>query len=169
MNVLDKFKNIDTFIFDVDGVLTDNSLLVTEQGELLRSMNIRDGFAIKQAVEQGFRVCIITGGKSEGVVLRLKALGVQQVYKGINDKLNTFKTYVAENNIDPENILYMGDDLPDYEVMRRVGLPTCPADSVPEIIRISQYVSPLNGGKGCARDVIEKVLKLQQKWPGHEH
>ena len=168
MNLLEKFKNIDTFIFDVDGVLTDNSLLVTEQGELLRTMHIRDGYAIKQAVEKGFRICIITGGKSEGVVMRLKALGVQDVYKGINDKLNTFKSYISENNIDPENILYMGDDLPDYEVMRRVGLPTCPADSVPEIIQISQYVSPMNGGKGCARDVIEKVMKLQQKWTAIE-
>ncbi len=168
MNLLEKFKNIDTFIFDVDGVLTDNSLLVTEQGELLRTMHIRDGYAIKQAVEKGFRICIITGGKSEGVVMRLKALGVQDVYKGINDKLNTFKSYISENNIDPENILYMGDDLPDYEVMRRVGLPTCPADSVPEIIQISQYVSPMNGGKGCARDVIEKVMKLQQKWTAFE-
>lgn len=168
MNVLEKFKNIDTFIFDVDGVLTDNSLLVTEQGELLRTMHIRDGYAIKQAVEKGFRICIITGGKSEGVVMRLNALGVQDVYKGINDKLNTFKSYISENNIDPENILYMGDDLPDYEVMRRVGLPTCPADSVPEIIQISQYVSPMNGGKGCARDVIEKVMKLQQKWTAFE-
>jgi 3-deoxy-D-manno-octulosonate 8-phosphate phosphatase (KDO 8-P phosphatase) len=168
MNVLEKFKNIDTFIFDVDGVLTDNSLLVTESGELLRTMNTRDGFAIKYAVEKGFRVCIITGGKSAGVSMRLKALGVQDVFSGINDKLKTFNEYISLNNIDPENILYMGDDLPDHDVMRHVGLSTCPADSAPEIIHIAQYISPLKGGQGCVRDVIEKVLKLQHKWMAFE-
>ncbi len=165
MNQLEKFSEIKTFIFDVDGVLTNNEVLVLEGGELLRRMNIRDGYALKTAVEAGYNVCVITGGKSEGVRKRLNGLGVTDVFMGRSkDKLEAFEEYVHEKDLNPQAILYMGDDLPDYEVMRKVGLPTCPRDAAPEIIDLAEYVSPFSGGAGCARDVIEKVLRLHGNW-----
>jgi len=165
MNQLEKFRDIKTFIFDVDGVLTNNEILILEGGELLRKMNIRDGYALKRAVQQGYNVCVITGGKSEGVRKRLNGLGVTDVFMGRStDKVEAFEEYMYEKDLDSQEILYMGDDLPDYAVMRKVGLPACPRDAAPEIIEISEYVSAFNGGAGCARDVIEKVLRLHEKW-----
>lgn len=165
MNQLEKFSEINTFIFDVDGVLTNNEVLVLEGGELLRKMNIRDGYALKTAVEAGYNVCVITGGKSEGVRKRLNNLGVTDVFMGRSkDKLDAFEEYIYEKDLNPQEILYMGDDLPDYEVMRKVGLPACPRDAAPEIIDLAEYISPFNGGAGCVRDVIEKVLRLHGNW-----
>lgn len=165
MNQLEAFKSIRSFVFDVDGVFTNSQILVTEEGALLRSMSVRDGFAVKNAILEGYPVCIITGGYSEGVVLRLKGLGVRDVFSGVQDKLPVLKSYVEDYNLDLETILYMGDDLPDYEAMRRVGLPTCPRDAVREIQELSRYISPFDGGHGCVRDVIEKVMRLQGTWP----
>ncbi|MEN0004545.1 MAG: HAD-IIIA family hydrolase [Bacteroidota bacterium] len=165
MNQLELFKEVKTFIFDVDGVLTDSSVLVLEEGKLLRKMSIRDGFAIKHAIKSGYRVCIITGGRNEGVKLRLQGLGVQDIYLGASEKLEVFEEYVALYELNPEQILYMGDDLPDYPVLRRVGLAACPQNAAPEILELAQYISPFNGGDGCARDVIEKVLRLRGDWP----
>ncbi len=164
MNYLEKFRDIHTFIFDVDGVLTNSELIILENGRLLRKMNTRDGFALKTAIKEGYRVGIITGGKSSGVVSRLEGLGITDIYKGVEDKLEAFEEYIETYDIDPAGILYMGDDIPDYEVMRRVGLPACPQDAAIEIMNISQYKSPIKGGGGCVRDVIEKVLKLHGKW-----
>ncbi|PHI18432.1 3-deoxy-D-manno-octulosonate 8-phosphate phosphatase [Lewinellaceae bacterium SD302] len=164
MNQLEKFGEVDTLLFDVDGVMTDSSLHVLENGQLLRNMHTRDGYALKAAVKAGLRVCIITGGKSEGVKIRLQNLGVTDIYVGIQDKLETYEEYVDIYELDEGKILYMGDDLPDLAVMRRVGFPVCPADAAPEIKKISQYVSSLNGGHGCVRDVIERVLKLKGDW-----
>lgn len=164
MNLLEKFRDIHTFIFDVDGVMTNSDLIVLENGDLLRTMNVRDGYAIKRAIKAGYRICVITGGISSGVEIRLKSLGISPIYHGINDKLKTFEEFVSSYNIDPAGILYMGDDIPDYETMRLVGLPCCPQDATNEIMEICQYISPKNGGDGCVRDVIEKVLKLHGKW-----
>ena len=164
MNHLERFRHIHTFFFDVDGVLTDNSILILEDGKLLRKMNIRDGYAIKRALGQGFRVCVISGGRSEGVRQRLLNLGVVDVYLGKEDKVETFDGLLDLYELDTEGNSYMGDRLPDYQVMRKVGLPACPADAVPEILEIAQYVSPFRGGDGCVRDVIEKVLRLKGKW-----
>ncbi|MEM9991684.1 MAG: HAD hydrolase family protein [Bacteroidota bacterium] len=164
MNNLEVFKDISTFIFDVDGVMTNSQLLVTEEGQLLRSMNTRDGFALKVAARAGYRVVIITGGTSQGVVKRLQGLGITEIYAGIERKIDTYEQYIKDNKLRNSEILYMGDDLPDYEVMLKVGLPACPADAAPEIKRISNYVSPVDGGKGCVHDVIERVLKLHDKW-----
>jgi 3-deoxy-D-manno-octulosonate 8-phosphate phosphatase (KDO 8-P phosphatase) len=157
-------NQITTFIFDVDGVLTDSSVHVTENGEMLRIMNIRDGFAMKAALECGYNVCIISGGKNEGVRIRLRNLGIHDIHLGSPDKVVTFKEYIELYQIKPENVLYMGDDIPDYHVMQLVGLPTCPQDSSPEIKAISTYISHKNGGKGAVRDVIEQVMKVQGKW-----
>lgn len=160
-------NDITTFIFDVDGVLTDGSVHVTQDGNLLRTMNIRDGYAIKAAVEHGYNVCIISGGSNEGVRIRLKNLGVKEIHLGAPDKVETLHTFLNTHNISPENVLYMGDDIPDYHVMQKVALPVCPQDSAPEIKRISKYISHANGGKGAARDVIEQVMKTQKKWFQH--
>ena len=157
-------NKITTFIFDVDGVLTDCNVLVTTTGELLRSMNVKDGFALKFAVNAGYNVAIISAGTNEGVKLRLESLGVKTVYLAAHDKIIQFEEYIKTNNIKPENILYMGDDVADYPVMKIVGLPTCPQDAIPEIKSISKYISHKKGGEGAARDVIEQVLKVQGKW-----
>ena len=157
-------NDINTFIFDVDGVLTDGSVFVTNEGEILRTMNIRDGYALKAAVESGFNVCIISGGSNEGVRVRLRNLGITDIHLGTPDKVATFKEYTELYNIKPENVLYMGDDIPDYHVMQLVGLPTCPQDASPEIKAISGYISHKNGGKGAVREVIEQVMKVQGKW-----
>jgi 3-deoxy-D-manno-octulosonate 8-phosphate phosphatase (KDO 8-P phosphatase) len=157
-------NDITTFIFDIDGVLTDSSVHVTESGEMLRIMNIRDGFAMKAAIESGYHVCIISGGKNEGVRIRLRNLGITDIHLGSPDKVETFKEYVELYNIKPEQVLYMGDDIPDYHVMQLVGLPTSPQDASPEIKAISKYISHKNGGKGAVREVIEQVMKVQGKW-----
>lgn len=157
-------NHITTFIFDVDGVLTDSNVLVTTTGELLRTMNIKDGFALKFAVSAGYNIAIISAGTNDGVKLRLEGLGIKDVYLGAHDKLSQFKAYLKSNNIKEENILYMGDDIADYPVMKIVGLPSCPQDAVPEIKSISKYISHKEGGKGAVRDVIEQVLKVQGKW-----
>ncbi|WP_026715118.1 KdsC family phosphatase [Flavobacterium daejeonense] len=157
-------NDITTFIFDVDGVLTDGSVFVNNEGEMLRTMNIHDGYAMKAAVESGYNVCIISGGSNEGVRVRLRNLGIKDIHLGTPDKVETFDEYIDLHQIKQENILYMGDDIPDYQVMQIVGLPTCPQDACPEIKGISKYISHKNGGKGAVRDVIEQVMKVQGKW-----
>lgn len=157
-------NDITTFIFDVDGVLTDGTVHVSQTGEMLREMNIRDGFAMKAAVESGYHVCIISGGSNEGVRIRLRNLGITDIHLATPNKVETFKEYIELYNIKPEQVLYMGDDIPDFHVMKLVGLPTCPQDASPEIKAISNYISHKNGGKGAVRDVIEQVMKVQEKW-----
>ena len=157
-------NDITTFVFDVDGVLTDGSVFVNNDGEMLRTMNIRDGYALKAAVESGYNVCIISGGSNEGVRVRLRNLGIKDIYLGTPDKVETFDQYIDINQIQPGQVLYMGDDIPDYHVMQIVGLASCPQDAAPEIKGISKYISHKNGGKGAVRDVIEQVMKVQGKW-----
>ena len=164
MNYLEKFKDIRTFIFDVDGVLTNSELIILESGKLLRKMNVRDGYAIKRAIHKGYHVAIITGGKSAGVVTRLQGLGVEDIHFGIDDKVDAYREIVHTHKLKPIEILYMGDDFPDIEVMQKVGIAACPKDAAHEVIEIADYISPRAGGKGCVRDVIEKVLRLHGKW-----
>lgn len=157
-------NNITTFIFDVDGVLTDSTVHITQSGEMLRTMNIRDGFAMKAAIESGYNVCIISGGNNEGVRIRLKNLGITDIHLAAPNKADTFKEYIELYNINPEHVLYMGDDIPDFHVMKLVGLPTCPQDATQEIKAISKYISHKNGGEGAVREIIEQVMKVQGKW-----
>lgn len=164
MSYKEYLKHITTFIFDIDGVLTDGSIVVNTQGEMFRTMNIKDGYGLKTAVDRGFNVCIISGGSNEGVRVRLQNLGIKDIFLGAHNKTQILEDYLKSHNLKTENILYMGDDLPDYEIMQKVGLPTCPQDAVPEIKAISKYVSHKKGGKGCVREVIEQVLKVQEKW-----
>ncbi len=159
-------EHITTFIFDVDGVLTDGTITVTTSGEMIRTMNIKDGYALKTSVDKGFHVCIISGGTNEGVRKRLEGLGLTDIYLGSHNKIEQLNNYLDKHNIDLKNVLYMGDDIPDFPVMKLVGMPCCPQDAVPEIKAISKYVSHKNGGKGAVRDVIEQVLKVQGKWNG---
>jgi len=168
MNVLAEFKKVTNFIFDVDGVLTDSTVMLLENGLQARRMNIKDGLGLQMAVRNGFGVMIISGSYSEPVVQRLKKLGVEHVHMAVPDKKKFVADYVANHFLSWEEILYMADDLPDLELMKLVGLPCCPADAVPEILELSKYISPVNGGLGCARDVIEKVLKVQDKWIFHQ-
>ena len=160
-------EHITTFIFDVDGVLTDGTILLTSTGEMLRTMHTKDGFAMKTAIDAGFNLCVISGGSNEGVRLRLNRLGVTDIHLGAHNKIDQLNEYMDKHHIKPENVLYMGDDIPDYPVMGLVGLPTCPQDAVPEIKSISKYISHKKGGQGCVRDVIEQVLKVQGKWNGN--
>ena len=160
-------EHITTFIFDVDGVLTDGTVTILTDGDLLRKMSVKDGYALKTAIDKGFNICIISGGSNEGVRLRLQGLGITDVYLGANNKIDQLNDYLTKNNIKKENVLYMGDDIPDYPVMSIVGLPCCPQDAVPEIKNICKYISHKKGGKGAVRDVIEQVLKVQGKWSGN--
>jgi len=167
MNVLAEFKKITTFIFDIDGVLTDSTVLVLADGLQARRMNIKDGLGLQMAVKNGFSVMAISGSFSEPVTQRLKKLGIGDVHTSVLDKKKFVEEHREKNNLQWDEILYMADDLPDLALMKMVGLPCCPADAVPEILELSKYISPVNGGLGCVRDVIEKVLRVQDKWVFH--
>ena len=155
---------ITTFIFDVDGVLTSGMLTIMPDGELVRHMNVKDGYAMKTALNKGFKVCIISGGTNKAVKSRLAALGIQDIYLGAHNKINEYKEILEKYNLNHENVLYMGDDIPDIPVMKKVGLASCPNNAVPEVQQAARYISNIKGGEGCVRDVIEQVMRVQGKW-----
>jgi len=163
-NYKELLDHIKCFIFDVDGVLTNGKLLISDTGSLLRSMNVKDGYALKFALDQGYHVCIISGGTNEGVRERLKTLGITDVYLGIHDKVETLDEYLDVYGISRNEVAYMGDDIPDIYPMKEILLPTCPQNAVPEVKNVAKYISHKNGGEGCVRDLIEQVLKTQGKW-----
>lgn len=158
------FSNINTFILDVDGVLTDGTVISFASNEHARSFNIKDGYAIERALLMGYNIIIITGGFEEGVRNRLKFLGIKDVFIGVKDKIQVYNQLLKDKSIQNENILYMGDDIPDLKILKLVGLPTCPNDAVGDVREVCKYISPYNGGKGAVRDVIEKTMKVQGKW-----
>ncbi len=162
--MLNDFKNITTFVFDIDGVLTNGNVLVMADGLMLRQMNVKDGYALQLAVKKGYNIIIISGSYSAESEMRLKNLGIEEIYMRIENKLEKLQQLANAKHINLKDILYVGDDIPDYAVMQYCGLACCPADAVAEIKSISKYISPFNGGTGCVRDVIEKVLKLQNNW-----
>ena len=164
MNLLTSFKPIRLFVLDVDGVLTDGSLLVLEDGQMARRMNIKDGYALQLAIKKGYHILVISGGKSEPVRHRLSLLGITDVHMGITQKQELLVKRVTELGLTWDQVLYMGDDIPDVKPMQMAGLACCPKDAVNEIRALSHYISPLEGGRGCVRDVIEKVLKLNEHW-----
>lgn len=157
-------KNITTFCFDVDGVFTNGIVHLMPDGEQLRTANVRDGYALQLAVKKGYRVFVITGGRSEAVRQRFVGLGVKDVFLSSSNKIEVFERYLAEHGLSESEICYMGDDIPDYPVMKRVGLAACPNDAAPEIREISAYVSPYPGGGGCVRDILEQTMRVQGKW-----
>lgn len=164
MNSLELFQPIRLFVFDMDGVLTDGSLLLASEEEQLRTMNIKDGYAIKRAVDCGYTVLVITGSHSDPAVARLRHLGVTQIFTRIEHKEQVLQDFLTSHPFAFENILYMGDDMPDFLAMQLCALPTCPSDACIDIRKVAKYISPFPGGRGCVRDVIEKVLKLNQNW-----
>ena len=158
------FAQITTFVFDVDGVLTDGTVWLMGDGEMVRRMNIKDGYALQLAVKKGYNVVIISGGKSQPVVERLQKLGVKNVHMGVEDKRAVLANYMAAHQLDAKQILFMGDDIPDMAAMQLSELPCCPADACAQVKAISAYVSACAGGMGCVRDVIEKVMTLRGHW-----
>jgi 3-deoxy-D-manno-octulosonate 8-phosphate phosphatase (KDO 8-P phosphatase) len=163
-----KLKTITTFCFDVDGVFTNNIVLLTNQGEQLRTANVRDGYAVQLAIKKGLRICIISGGSGDGIRKRFEGLGVTDIFLASSHKIEVFKKYLADNALDANEVCYMGDDIPDYVVMKHSGLSTCPADAANEIRGIADYVSPYKGGEGCVRDVLEQAMKLKGMWMTEE-
>ncbi len=157
-------KKISIIFIDVDGVLTDGSVIIDANGEQLRTMNVKDGYALQLASRKGYRIVILSGGRAEVLRERFKYLGVDDVFLGVNDKIECFNNFITENNINISSVLYMGDDIPDYEVMKRVAVASCPSDAAEEIKSICHYISPFSGGKGCVRDILEQILKVQGKW-----
>lgn len=162
--LLHKLERIRHFVFDVDGVFTNSQLLLTENGDLLRSMSTRDGLSIKIALRMGYGISIITGGKSNGVRKRLSGLGVSSIYTDVEDKLTVFDELIESENINREQVLFMGDDLPDIAPMQRAGLACSPFDAAEEIKKIADYITAAEGGKGCVREIVEKVLRIQSNW-----
>ena len=157
-------NKIKTFIFDVDGVLTDGKVLITSEGEVYRAFDTKDGFALRCALMQGFRIVIITGGNNEGVKRRFKEFGIYDIYMGSLNKIDAYQDLIDNYSLKTEEILYVGDDIPDIPVMEKVGVSCCPSDAVPDVKEIVDYVSHKKGGEGCIREIIEQVLKVQGKW-----
>ncbi|MBR5781055.1 MAG: HAD hydrolase family protein [Bacteroidales bacterium] len=163
-NYKEQLKDITTFVFDYDGVMTSGDVLVDANGVPLRSTNVKDGFALQLAARLGYNIAIITGGYSVSIEKRMEMLGIKDVFVRSASKVEVLQRYMESKNLKPEEIIYMGDDLPDYPVMKMVGLPVCPADAATEIKDISLYISHCGGGKGAVRDIVEQVLKAQDKW-----
>lgn len=163
-NFKEKLNKIKTLIFDIDGVITDGKVFVFENGEIVRNMNSKDSYAIQLAAKKGYRLAVISGGNSQPIKRALESLGVHDVFLSQRDKLDCYKDYITINELNEDEILYMGDDLPDYDVMKRVGLAACPQNSAHEIKEICVYISNRNGGDGCVRDIIEQVMRCQGTW-----
>ncbi|NTV84625.1 MAG: HAD-IIIA family hydrolase [Bacteroidales bacterium] len=163
-NYKELLKHITAFVFDYDGTLTDGTVILLDEGEPLRTANVRDGYAIQLAIKKGYHVAIISGGRSKSMTNRFSMLKVRHVYLGIENKLDTLKEFMEGNGLKKENVLYLGDDIPDYHAMKYCGVAACPADAAEEIKAASHYISHYKGGEGCARDVIEQVLKVQDQW-----
>jgi 3-deoxy-D-manno-octulosonate 8-phosphate phosphatase (KDO 8-P phosphatase) len=163
----EKLSAITTFIFDVDGVLTNGEVILFEN-QVVRTLNSKDGYALQYASKLGYNIFIITGGDSQEVKKRLLNLGIKEVHLKSSNKLDVYETIKNTFKLTDEEVLYMGDDIPDYDVMSQVGVACCPQDACPEIKSVSHYQSPIFGGKGCVRDVIEQTLRVQGKWFGNE-
>jgi 3-deoxy-D-manno-octulosonate 8-phosphate phosphatase (KDO 8-P phosphatase) len=164
MNVLERFAPIKLLAFDMDGVLTDCTVMVMPDGEWVRRMHIRDGFALQLAVKKGYEVALISGSWSAPVADRLRKLGIQHVFEKVGDKAVCLNDLMYTLGLKPEQVLFMGDDVPDLPALHVAGLPTCPADATDDVRLVSSYISPFKGGEGCVRDVIEKTLRLNGQW-----
>lgn len=163
-NYKEKLLKVNTFIFDYDGVLSDGQVILTSDGDALRTANVKDGYAMQLAIKKNYRIAIISGGYSESMKRRFEILKIVDVFLGVDKKIDVYNQYMETHKLEKENILFMGDDIPDYEIMLAAGVPTCPSDAVEEIKRIATYISHQSGGHGCVRDIIEQVLKVQGKW-----
>ena len=166
-NFKEDIARTEAFIFDVDGVMTDGGIIPTLDGDFIRRYNAKDGYALGYAVKMGYKVCIITGGRGKTLENRLRMLGINRYYTDCMDKITAMREYFADEGIDPAHAIYMGDDIPDLDCMREVGLPVCPADAAAEVIEASRYVSEFRGGEGAVRDIVEQVLRARGQWALH--
>ncbi len=164
MRIIDRFRLIDTFMFDVDGVMTDGGIVVLGSGDMARIMNTKDGYAMALAIKRGYRIFVVSGSAPSGVERRMNNLGIQHVFFKIGDKKTFVEKLIEEHGLVKDHILFMGDDMPDLPVFDVVGIGCCPADAISELKKAADYISPVVGGKGCVRDVIEKVLKVRNDW-----
>lgn len=164
MNLLQRFQKIRTFIFDVDGVLTNGDLLILESGEMARVMNVKDGYALQLALKRAYNIIVVSGSAPSAVQQRLNKLGIRDIYFKVTDKKAFIRQLMEERNLRSEEVLFMGDDLPDLPVFDIAGLPACPADAVDEVQQKAVFISGFNGGRGCVREVIEKVLRINDHW-----
>lgn len=160
---------VEAMVFDVDGVMTDGRIIPTAEGDFIRCYNAKDGYALAYAIHHGYRVCIITGGYGKILERRLRMLGVKDYFIDCMDKIATLRDYMRRNGLRPEQVLYMGDDIPDLECMREVGMPVCPADAAAEVLEVSRYVSEFDGGRGAVRDIVEQVLRARGDWAKDSH
>ncbi len=167
--IKEELKKVKAFAFDVDGVFSSTTALLHPSGEVMRTMNIKDGYIIHYAVKLGYPVAIITGGNSDAVAKRFRNLGVTDIYLSSSYKKDDLDDFIAKYDLDIDTVLYMGDDMPDFEVLRDVGFPVCPADAAEEIKAVCCYISDRKGGDGCVRDIVEQILKLHGKWMGKGH
>ena len=163
-NYKENLKHITTFIFDYDGVMTDGGVITTNEGEFLRVTNVKDGYALQLARKKGYRVAVISGARSASMKHRLAALQITDVFLGVERKPEVYQQYVKDHGIGKEEVLFMGDDIPDYELMKLAGVSACPSDAAEEIRSVAHYISHFAGGKGCVRDVLEQVMKVQGNW-----
>ncbi|MBO7276685.1 MAG: HAD hydrolase family protein [Bacteroidales bacterium] len=164
MNYKSKLHEIKAFVFDYDGVISDGNIWTANDEIIIRSGNVKDGYAIQYAIRKGYVVAVISGGKGSSIASRMAMLGVKDVYLGSHRKKEIFEKFLEDKQLKASEVLYMGDDIPDYDVMKMVGVSTCPADAAEEIKLVADYISHRPGGSGCVRDVIEQVMKLQNKW-----
>ena len=160
----EELKKVEAFAFDVDGVFSRHEMNITPEGDLIRTSCTKDGYAMMYCTKKGYPVCIISGGQAPGVRERFEKLGVKDVYLGVANKVEALNEFLQKYNLNPENVMYMGDDIPDIEVLRECGLPCCPKDAAPEVKAVVKYISHAAGGYGCGRDVVEQVLKVHGKW-----
>jgi len=163
-NYKELLKNITTLIFDYDGVFTEGKVLLLENGDQLRTANVKDGYALQLAIKKGYRLAVISGGTSKSIKVRLEKLGMNDVFIRVEHKIQVFNEYLEKNKLSHNEVLFMGDDIPDYQIMKEVGVAVCPADAAEEIKSISHYISHFKGGDGCVRDILEQVMKVQGKW-----
>ena len=163
-NFKEDIARVEAFVLDVDGVMTDGGIIPTPEGDFIRRYNAKDGYAIAYALREGFKVCVISGGRGKMLENRLTMLGVTKMYLNCMNKVEALEEFLAENDLDRQSIIYMGDDIPDLECMMRVGIPVCPADAAMEVVEASRYVSEYNGGHGAVRDIVEQVLRAKGCW-----
>jgi 3-deoxy-D-manno-octulosonate 8-phosphate phosphatase (KDO 8-P phosphatase) len=163
-NFKEDIARVEAFVFDVDGVMTDGGIIPTPDGDFIRRYDAKDGYAVAYAIREGYKVCVISGGRGEMLRRRLEMLGVTRFYLNCMDKTAAIEEFISDYGLNAENMIYMGDDIPDLECMRKVGIPVCPADAAMEVIEASRYVSEFNGGHGAVRDIVEQVLRAQDKW-----
>lgn len=163
-NFKEDIARVEAFVFDVDGVMTDGGIIPTPEGDFIRRYNAKDGYAIAYALREGFKVCVISGGRGKMLENRLTMLGVTKMYLNCMNKVEALEEFLAENGLDRQSVIYMGDDIPDLECMMRVGIPVCPADAAMEVVEASRYVSEYNGGHGAVRDIVEQVLRAKGCW-----